>query len=103
VCCTPPEHSTLDGTLWVEDGVLYMVYCHEWIQIIDGTMVAGPLVPDLSGPAGKPITLFRAHNGPWIREMLSIGEITFGMKLNGWVTDGPFLFRTQTGRLGMLW
>lgn len=100
---TLPKHSTLDGTLWVEDGIPYMVYCHEWMQIIDGTMVAVPLAPDLSGPAGKPVTLFRAHHGPWVREMLSIGEVTFGMKLNGWVTDGPFLFRTQTGRLGMLW
>jgi hypothetical protein len=26
----------LDGTLWVEDGVPYMIFCHEWIQITDG-------------------------------------------------------------------
>lgn len=100
---TPPRHSTLDGTLWVENGVPYMVYCHEWMQLTDGTMVAVQLAPDLSEPVGTPFTLFRGSDGPWVREMRSIGEMTFGMDLNGWVTDGPFLFRTGTGRLGMLW
>jgi hypothetical protein len=35
--------------------------------------------------------------------MNGIGEATFGMKMPGWVTDGPQLFRTGTGKLGMLW
>ena len=34
--------------------------------------------------------------------MNSIGEATFGMKMPGWVTDGRQMFRTRTGRLGML-
>ena len=34
---------TLDGTLYVENGLPYMVYAHEWIQILDGTMEAVPL------------------------------------------------------------
>ena len=100
---TPVDQSTLDGTLWVEDGVPYLVYCHEWMQIIDGTMDAVRLSPDLSETVGKPFVLFRASSAPWVREMNSIGEITFGMKLPGWVTDGPYLFRTKTGKLGMLW
>jgi len=29
--------------------------------------------------------------------------MTFGLKIPGWVTDGPELFRTKTGKLGMLW
>ena len=35
---TSMDDMTLDGTLWVEDGQPYMVYCHEWVQIKDGTM-----------------------------------------------------------------
>lgn len=99
----PEDQSTLDGTLWVEDGIPYMIYCHEWLQIVDGTMDAIPLSADLSEPAGEIFTLFKASEGPWSREMLSIGELTYGLELEGQVTDGPFLFRTQTGRLGMLW
>jgi arabinan endo-1,5-alpha-L-arabinosidase len=33
----PTDRMTLDGTLWVEDGVPYMVFGHEWVQIKDGT------------------------------------------------------------------
>jgi hypothetical protein len=34
----PVDMMTLDGTLWVEDDVPYMVFCHEWVQIKDGTI-----------------------------------------------------------------
>ena len=99
----PENQSTLDATLWVEDGVPYMIYCHEWMQTVIGTMDMIQLSPDLSEPVGQPVTLFTAEDAPWVREMLSIGEITFGMKLGGKVTDAPFLFKTKTGKLGMLW
>ena len=44
----PPDMMTLDGTLWVEDGVPYMVFCHEWVQIKDGTVEYIRLKDDLS-------------------------------------------------------
>ncbi|MBR3288109.1 MAG: family 43 glycosylhydrolase [Bacteroidales bacterium] len=100
---TPHDWATLDGTLWVEDGVPYMVFCHEWLQIVDGTMELVRLKQDLTGTEGRPVTLFKASSSPWSREMLSIHEKTYGLDLPGNVTDGPFLFRTGTGRLGMLW
>lgn len=100
---TPHDWASLDGTLWVEDGVPYMIFCHEWLQIVDGTMDIVRLKDDLSGTAGEPSVLFKASEGPWSREMLSIGEKTYGLDLPGNVTDGPWLFRTQTGKLGMLW
>jgi hypothetical protein len=39
----------------------------------------------------------------WSKEMNTISEATFGLKMPGWVTDGPQMFRTKTGKLGMLW
>lgn len=100
---TPMEWASLDGTLWVEEGVPYMVFCHEWLQTVDGTMELVRLPDDLGVPTERPVTLFHASDAPWSREMLSIGEKTYGLDLGGNVTDGPFVFRTQTGRLGMLW
>lgn len=97
------KESTLDATLWVERGIPYMVYCHEWMQTMDGTMDMIRLSDDLSESLGEHQVLFKASDAYWSREMNSIGEITFGMNLGGYVTDGPFLFRTQTGKLGMLW
>lgn len=99
----PKEWATLDGTFWVENETPYMIFCHEWLQIIDGTMDIIELSKDLSEPVGNPETLFRGSDGPWVREMTSIDEKTNGKIIPGWVTDGPCLFRTRTGRLGMIW
>lgn len=100
---TPRSWASLDGTLWVEDGIPYMVFCHEWLQTVDGTMEAVRLPDDLGVPTEKPFTLFKASDAKWSKEMTSIGEKTNGLDLPGNVTDGPFLFKTKTGRLGMLW
>src|SRR5208283_5178235 len=50
----PEDMMTLDGTFWVEDGVPYMVYCHEWVQIVNGTVEMIRLADDLSGTVGEP-------------------------------------------------
>ena len=48
---TPREFMTLDGTLYVDRaGTPWMVYAHEWIQKVDGTMEAIPLKRDLTAP-----------------------------------------------------
>ncbi len=94
----PADKLTLDGTFWVDtDGKPYMIYCHEWLQNWDGTMEKIELKPDLSGSVGEGKLLFRASESPWSREMVE------GKLVPNRVTDGPYLFRTQTGRLGMIW
>ena len=75
-----------------------MVYCHEWLQNLDGTMEKIELKPDLSGSIGEGEILFRASDSPWSKEYNEEGEVVPNK-----VTDGPWLFRTKTGKLGMLW
>tara|TARA_R110002020_G_scaffold305608_3_gene521451 strand:- start:10916 stop:11863 length:948 start_codon:yes stop_codon:yes gene_type:complete len=95
----PASMPTLDGTFWVDkDGKPYMIYCHEWLQNGNGTMEKIELKPDLSGSIGKGKILFRASDSPWSREKDDNGKD----KPNK-VTDGPYLFETKTGRLGMIW
>jgi beta-xylosidase len=95
----PAEKPTLDGTFWVDtDGKPYMVYCHEWLQNGNGTMEMIELKPDLSGTIGAGTILFRAKDAPWNRETDKGGNIGPHK-----VTDGPYLFRTGSGRLGMIW
>lgn len=96
---TPEGLMTLDGTLFVEDGVPWMVYCHEWIQAIDGTFNAVRLSPDLSVSVGEPILLFRASEAPWIKPVPAAPD----EEPRTYVSDGAFLYRTKTGRLVMLW
>ena len=92
---TPVSQSCLDGTLWVEDGVPYMVYCHEWIEIGNGTVEMLRLNDDLTRPVGWPIKLFKASDAPNRHPIFKEG---------GFVTDGPFLYRSKkSGDLFMIW
>jgi len=95
----PANKPTLDGTFWIDkDGKPYMVYCYEWLQAIDGTIEKIELKPDLSGSIGEGKLLFKASDSPWSREKDKNGK-----DVPNRVTDGPYLFKTGTGRLGMIW
>lgn len=95
----PANKPTLDATLWIDkDKKPYMVYCWEWLQNWNGTIEKIELKPDFSGTIGEGKILFRAGDSPWSKEKDEQGND----KPNK-VTDGPFLFKTQTGKLGMLW
>ncbi|MBQ8409598.1 MAG: family 43 glycosylhydrolase [Clostridia bacterium] len=91
---TPEGWECLDGTFWVEQGIPYLIFSHEWTQISDGEIWAVALTEDLTGWAGEPFLLFRASDNP---------HVTALKKLPGcYVTDGPFLFR-EDGKLRMIW
>ena len=94
---TPPEWSCLDGTLYVEDGQPYLVFCHEWTQIGDGEICRLPLTQDLSAPAGEPVTLFKATDAKWPK------LVHHSSGKDGYVTDGPFMYTNVKGELLMLW
>ena len=91
---TPDDWMALDGTLWVEKGIPYMVFCHEWVQIADGTMELVRLKKDLSDVKGSSITLFKASQASWVKPR-------FDGRAN--ITDGCYLYTTKTGKLLMIW
>ena len=91
---TPKEWECLDGTLHVDEaGVPYLVFCHEHTQIKDGTVCYARLNEDLSATEGETVTLFCA----------SSYELVDPVKSDHYVTDGPFLYRSKTGELFMIW
>lgn len=91
----PVDMMTLDGTLWVEDGVPYIVYCHEWVQITVGTVEYMQLSPDLSKTVGEPVHLFDGSDAKWSKQ----SDTYHGCH----VTDGPYLYTGKTGKLYMIW
>ena len=92
---TPEEWECLDGTLYVDKkGEPYVVFCHEHTQIIDGTICYARLSDDLKSCVGEPVTLFAASECPWIDKHEESGH---------YVTDGPFMYRTKSGELLMIW
>lgn len=86
---TPHDWDSIDGTLYVEDGIPYMVFVHEWTSMPDevGDISFAQLSPDLTHFVIEPQTLFRADDCIWASN----------------ITDGPFLYKTQQGTLIMLW
>ena len=92
---TPADWECLDGTFYIEDGVPYIVFCHEWVQIVDGTICAQRLSDDLTTPIGEPIYLFKATDNSDV-SMLK------GARHSGYITDGPF-FYYENGKPIMIW
>lgn len=98
---TPGEWECLDGTLFVEtDGTPWLVFSHEWTQIQNGAICAAPLAEDLTSLATSPITLFHAKDASWC--VPNTGDVV-QKEGNNFVTDGPFLYRTEGGKLQMIW
>ncbi len=91
---TPKDWYCLDGTLWVENDIPYIVFCHEWTQIGNGEICACRLSDDLTHAVEKPFLLFRASDNSNVSEI--------GKGSGRYVTDGPFLYR-ESGKLNMLW
>lgn len=89
---TPSGWNSIDGTLYVQNGTPWLVFSHEWIDFPDkdGRMYAQQLTADLKGNVGSPVMLFKGSSA-------GTGSQAF------YVTDGPYLFHTASGRLCMLW
>lgn len=93
---TPWNLECLDGTLWVENGIPYVIYCKEWVEIGDGEIYAQKLTADLRNRLGEPKKLFSASENPYVKPFSDRGFAKC------YVTDGPFLYR-ENGKLKMLW
>ena len=89
---TPRDWECLDGTLYIEDEVPYIVFCHEWTQIKDGTVCALRLTDDLKEAVGEPITLWHASTPSWRHDIRGNGS---------YVTDGPFHIKEAEGLVFM--
>ena len=92
---TPEEWMSLDGTLYIsKDNKPYIVFCHEHVQIIDGTICYARLSDDLKQIEGEITTLFSASSPEWADEF---------EEGKHFITDGPFLYRTKDDELIMIW
>lgn len=90
---TPEGWECLDGTLYIEDGIPYCVFCHEHTQILDGTINYVQLTTDLKDTVGEVRELFKAS------EFLGIEP----EENDHYITDGPFMYRKSDGKLLMIW
>jgi beta-xylosidase len=104
---TPPHWQCLDGTLHFDhSGAPWIVFCHEWCQIRNGSICARRLSADLRRAEGQAIHLFSATDAPWVRPLTDKenGEwLPAHGRFPAYVTDGPYLHRKPNGDLLLLW
>ena len=92
ITACPDGWDIIDGTLYVdEEGQPWTVFVHEHTSMPDhvGDFTCAQLSGDLSRLNSEPVPLFKASALPF--------------RLRNTVTDGCWLYRSQAGRLIMIW
>lgn len=93
----PDSWYALDATLYVDNGVPYAVFSHEWLQTDDGEMCCVRLSDDLTEPIGDVKVLFTAGGSGWAKcPVWNKGARPI------YVVDAPFVCRID-GVEFMLW
>ena len=97
---TPADHSCIDGTLYIENGVPYMIYVHQH-QCTNascndgmGSMAYVQLSADLKTTVGEYIECFDASDLDWISTITGHAPS---------VTDGPEVYTAPDGQKYLLW
>ncbi len=97
---TPQNWNCIDGTLFVEKDVPWLIYSRSQHGAKNGDFVLQQLSSDLKNPVGEPVTLFQAKDAPWAKpfpfskEEFGIDEMYF--------SDGPSLLRMEDRKLMMI-
>ena len=97
---TPADHSCIDGTLYIENGVPYMIYVHQHqcknASCSDGmgSMAYVQLTADLKSTVGEYIECFDASDLDWISTITGHAPT---------VTDGPEVYTAPDGQKYLLW
>lgn len=89
---TPEDFTNLDGTLYYDQktGSPKIIFCHEWLEINDGSFVQATLTKDLKTYDKDSMQiLFHASEIPW-----SISP-KFTKTTNDYISDAPYIFHND--------
>jgi arabinan endo-1,5-alpha-L-arabinosidase len=99
---TPPHQECLDGTLYLDDdGAPYLLFSRSFRQASVGETCALELAPDLKSARGDILRLFEAADAPWARPFPFAKR--FGIDGDVYLSDGPFVYKTRSRQLLLLW
>ena len=97
---TPATQQCLDGTLYIEDGTPYMIYCYEYTDSSAGGvggMYYIQLSNDLKQAVSEPVEMFNAQ------DIMDYGFFDENNWKDSYVTDGPEIYQASDGSLFLLW
>jgi len=95
---TPENFVALGGAFYVEGDLAWLVYAHDWTQLVDANIEAIRLKADLSAPVEDPLYVFKASDAPWLP-----GERTTSREPRYYPAGGPSVYRTRNGGLVLAW
>ena len=98
---TPEKWNCIDGTVYNDDGTLWLVFSYGLPDEKRGAMCAARLKEDFTGLEGEPVTMFYAMDAPWANP-IPFAKAEFGLDGDVYFSDGPFLYK-ENGQLKMIW
>lgn len=105
---TPPRQSCIDGTLYLENGVPYIVYSHDWPDnyiesegVYVGSICAVRVNDELTERVGEPFLLFNSSDAP-VSHGTPVTHDFCGKTVTRYGSDGPFLIKDGE-KLLLLW
>lgn len=99
---TPADWACIDGSIFWDGGRPWLLFSHSFEDEPSGDMCAVELSADLCSAVSEPIRLFSATEAPWATP-IPFAEAEFGMSGDVYFTDGPCVYRMESGALVMLW
>ena len=99
---TPESWCCIDGTLYFEEGHVFLIYSHSFEDTPDADICIQELSQDLKQAISEPQTLFLAKEAPWAKPV-PFAEAEFGMSGDVYFSDGPCVFSNGDGKLYMTW
>lgn len=99
---TPDDWTCIDGTLYFEDDIPYLIFSHSFEDTPDGDMCMLKLSDDLSEAVSEPQKLFSAGEASWAHPV-PFAKQEFGMDGDVYFTDGPGIVMLENGKLCMTW
>lgn len=106
---TPQYHSCIDGSLYVHNGVPYVVYSHDWPDCYSkeksayvGEIWALQVDDALVNASGEPFRLFTSDESP-VSKAVPHRIIYNDEHTMRYGSDGPFVQRLECGALFLTW
>ncbi len=104
---TPDNWTCIDGTLYFEDSIPYLIFSHSFEDALDGTGNADgdfcimKLSTDLTAAVSEPKKLFSPKDTSWAKPV-PFAKAEFGLEGDCYFSDGPSLLKLDDGKLCMI-
>ncbi len=99
---TPENWTCIDGTVYFEGNIPWLIFSHSFEDSPNGDMYAMQLSADLKTAAGKPVKLFSAAEAEWAKPAAFAKENS-GISGRAYLSDGPCIVKVNDEKLYMTW